>query len=159
MNYTRKNILLFKKVLTLDQAEMMRQIRNECRKFMTRNQNKISKSQQKIWFNKSLDHYETYLVGSVEESVVCVEVGYGLIKFDNNCFYLTGALIPSYRGKGHGNDIFTFLIKRCKEINGKNKILLEVLKDNEAAIKLYNKIGFIEIDGNEKISVMELKGE
>ena len=154
-----EKFLLFSLVDNESKAESVRKIRNQCRNYMTRNNNYISKTNQKKWFHSSIGAFETFLVGAIEDGVIYIEVGYGLIKIEPNIFYLTAALVPTYRGMGHGNEIFNFLIKRCKSINPGKKILLEVKSDNFNAIKLYRKLGFITINEDEFLTVMELKGK
>ena len=51
---------------------------------------------------------------------------------------------PEYQGKGIGSFIIKDIIN--KGINIKKPIILQVLKSNEKAIKLYQKLGFIEYE-------------
>ena len=48
---------------------------------------------------------------------------------------------PEYRGKGVGTELMTCMLKNAAHINVK-KVFLEVRKSNEAAIRLYKKLGF-----------------
>ena len=48
------------------------------------------------------------------------------------------------RGKGYGYEVLTLISKYAFDILNLNKILLEVIKMNDAAVKLYEKFGFTE---------------
>lgn len=52
-------------------------------------------------------------------------------------------VIPEYRGGGVGKELFAFVVPRLKEI-GIAQYLLEVLSENEPAVALYRKLGFVE---------------
>ncbi len=75
-------------------------------------------------------------------------VGYTLNGFGNwngkKTAYDAGTgIIPEYRRKGIGKNIFKFLIPKLKALNIE-QMLLEVISNNEAAIDLYRKLGFEE---------------
>jgi ribosomal protein S18 acetylase RimI-like enzyme len=53
-------------------------------------------------------------------------------------------ILPKYQNKGIGSTILTEIINIGK--NKKKSIILGVLKSNIKALKLYNKLGFIEYD-------------
>jgi glycosyltransferase involved in cell wall biosynthesis/GNAT superfamily N-acetyltransferase len=64
----------------------------------------------------------------------------------NNPAYLTNiSIIKNHTGKGIGSKLLKFVIHELKEKNF-SELVLEVKKDNNIAIKLYTKLGFI-IDG------------
>lgn len=53
-------------------------------------------------------------------------------------------ILPEYRGKGYGTEIFEFLDKEYG--NKVARIRLEVEETNSRAIRLYNKLGFKYLD-------------
>jgi len=55
------------------------------------------------------------------------------------------AISPTYQGKGLGSLLLKALINLCKT-NDEEQIWLEVRVSNLAAIGLYNKLGFVEVD-------------
>ncbi|HEX7334834.1 MAG TPA: GNAT family N-acetyltransferase [Pyrinomonadaceae bacterium] len=52
-------------------------------------------------------------------------------------------IIPAYRGAGVAKELFAFMVPRLKEV-GIAQYLLEVLSENERAVALYRKLGFVE---------------
>ena len=61
-----------------------------------------------------------------------------------NTAYDSGTgVIPDYRRKGIGQQLFEFIIPQLKA-NGVDQYLLEVLCSNESAVALYRKLGFVE---------------
>ncbi|MFX1259161.1 MAG: ribosomal protein S18-alanine N-acetyltransferase [Promethearchaeota archaeon] len=49
---------------------------------------------------------------------------------------------PNYQNKGYGSLLLKETIKRIKELNKVNRIVLNVKVNNTSAIKLYKKFGF-----------------
>ena len=146
--------LVFKRVTTPTEAEMLRVIRNQCKDFMTRTTTEITFEQQQEWFKTAYKKYELYLVYAVEYGACIVDAGYGLIHLNEGEYLLTGGLVPSYRDKGLGSNLFKFLIDNC---NKQLPIRLEVLKTNVRALKTYEKLNFTTVYENEKIYFMEYK--
>ena len=73
-------------------------------------------------------------------------VGYTLIGLDIydhrlSAFDIGTGIIKSYRGQGIARKMFEFALPRLKE-KGVKRFILEVLQDNEAAIRAYKKSGF-----------------
>ena len=146
--------LVFKRVTTPTEAEMLRVIRNQCKDFMTRTTTEITFEQQQEWFKTAYKKYELYLVYAVEYGACIVDAGYGLIHLNEGEYLLTGGLVPSYRDKGLGSNLFKFLIDNC---NKQLPIRLEVLKTNVRALKTYEKLNFTTVNENEKVYFMEYK--
>jgi len=53
-------------------------------------------------------------------------------------------VIPDYRRRGVGKDLFEFMVPKLKE-RSVSQYLLEVLCANERAVALYRKLGFVEV--------------
>lgn len=53
-------------------------------------------------------------------------------------------MVPDYRGRSIGKDLFAFVVSRLKE-RAVSQYLLEVLTSNERAVTLYRKLGFVEV--------------
>lgn len=53
-------------------------------------------------------------------------------------------VIPDYRRRGVGKELFEFMVPKLKE-RSVSQYLLEVLCSNERAVALYRKLGFIEV--------------
>ena len=146
--------IVFKRVTTPTEAEMLRVIRNQCKDFMTRSTTEITFEQQQEWFKTAYKKYELYLVYAVEYGACIVDAGYGLIHLNEGEYLLTGGLVPSYRDKGLGSNLFKFLIDNC---NKQLPIRLEVLKTNVRALKTYEKLNFTTVNENERVYFMEYK--
>jgi ribosomal protein S18 acetylase RimI-like enzyme len=144
--------LVFKRVTTLAEAEILRTIRNDCREFMTRNTDYITVEQQQQWFVDAHKKYELYIVYALEHGAVAVDAGFGLIHKNDHEFLLTGGLLTLFRDRGMGKIVFKFLLDQCTKTL---PIRLEVLKTNTRAIKTYEALGFKVIGENSKIYVME----
>lgn len=52
-------------------------------------------------------------------------------------------VIPEYRSSGVAKELFAFIVPRLKEV-GIAQYLLEVLSENDRAVALYRKLGFVE---------------
>ena len=146
--------LVFKRVTTSNEAEMLRIIRNQCKNYMTRNTSEITPEEQLEWFKTAYKKYELYIAYAIEHGVCIVDAGYGLIHLNEKEYMLTGGLVPEYRDKGLGTNLFKFLIDNC---NKQIPIRLEVLKDNIRALKTYEKLNFTTTGETDKIFIMEYK--
>jgi ribosomal protein S18 acetylase RimI-like enzyme len=148
-------MLFFKRVLTHADAEVLRNIRNACRSFMTRSNEYITAEQQTEWFKTAHVKYDLYIVYAIENGVIIVDIGFGVIHLESEQYFLTGGLTPDYRGKGLGLPLFQFLINNCKK---QLPIRLEVKSGNLRAIKLYENLGFYCIGNKESDALlMEFK--
>lgn len=147
-------MLVFKRVTTPAEAEILRTIRNDCKDFMTRSTDYITPEQQAEWFKTAFKKYELYIAYYIEHGVVAVNAGFGVIHLENDQYLLTGGLTPDYRDKGLGTPLFKFLIDNC---NKQLPIRLEVLKTNTRAFKTYEKLGFVITGEKEKLFTMEYK--
>ena len=146
--------LVFKRVTTSNEAEMLRVIRNQCKDYMTRNTSEITPEEQLEWFKTAYKKYELYIAYAVEYGACIVDAGYGLIHLNEKEYMLTGGLVPGYRDKGLGTILFKFLIDNC---NKQIPIRLEVLKDNLRALKTYERLNFTTTSETDKIFTMEYK--
>lgn len=147
-------MLVFKRVTTPAEAEMLRVNRNECREFMTRHTGYITAEEQQEWFKDAFRKYELYLVYDLEHGSIVVDAGFGVIHKNESEFLLTGGLRPEYRNKGLGRNLFKFLIDQCHK---GLPIRLEVLKTNTRAYKTYESLDFKQIGENENVYFMEYK--
>ena len=146
--------IVFKRVTTPQEAEMLRVIRNTCKDFMTRSNAHITEEQQKEWFLTAHEKYNLFLAYEIQHGACIVDVGYGLVHKNADESLLTGGLLPSYRGKGVGQLLFKFLLNSCDR---SKPIRLEVLKSNTKAFIVYIKLGFEVIGETDKIYHMEYK--
>ncbi len=125
-------------IQTIKNLLALRKIRNSCREFMTRDQSYIGILRQFIWYFKVYRPREKkglmkYYLWPLRKKII----GYGLIEIKKGKKWISGGIIPSYRGKGQGELLFHSLRTQCGDTT-----YLEVLKTNILAIKLYKKLGF-----------------
>lgn len=67
-------------------------------------------------------------------------IAYGLISYDHNLQpWITGGILPGFRGAGYGKQLFSFLSNEWHF-----PVYLEVLESNQPARNLYTSLGFIE---------------
>ena len=102
--------LVFKRVTTSNEAEMLRVIRNQCKDYMTRNTSEITPEEQLEWFKTAYKKYELYIAYAVEYGACIVDAGYGLIHLNEKEYMLTGGLVPEYRDKGLGTNLFKLFL-------------------------------------------------
>jgi len=141
-------------VQTEDDVERLRQIRNVCKNFMTRNTDEISYEQQQNWYkNLNKDDNKLFLLHKTYCGVIADRIGYGYIRVEDGAVLLTGGLIEVERAKGYGQILFEYLVKNSEPFN--LPIKLEVLKTNMKAFAVYNKIGFRVTGDDGKIIKME----
>jgi ribosomal protein S18 acetylase RimI-like enzyme len=74
-------------------------------------------------------------------------VGFTMIGVDHRnsvlcAFDISTGIIKPYRGKGMTKEMFSYAVPKLKE-KGVKKFVLEVLQENQRAIKAYQKTGFI----------------
>ena len=61
-----------------------------------------------------------------------------------------------FQGKGYGKTATKLVLDRMKEDGKYHKVVLCYIEGNEAAMKLYESFGFVEIDRDEDEIIMEL---
>lgn len=113
--------------------EAMRQIRNACREFMTRDTHEITEEEQAAW------------VEGLDRAACCPcllfvkgePIGYGLLRKEGEQWWLSGGLLPEWRGKGWGTILFGLLLMKAPR-----PVYLEVKLSNRKAVRLYAKLGF-----------------
>lgn len=123
---------------TLDDAENMRLVRNSCREFMTRSPLEISREDQIEWFT-SLDRDSIQpFIGFAGSRLA--PMAYGLVRKIDGEWFLSGGLLPDWRGAGYGKMLFCGLTAHvhAKRANA----YLEVRASNDRAINLYRSLGY-----------------
>ena len=144
--------IVFKRVTTPAEAEILRTIRNKCREYMTRSTDYITPEQQEEWFKTAFRKYDLYIAYAIEHGVCIVDAGFGVVHKNEDEFLLTGGLVPEYRDKGLGKIIFKFLVDQCHK---SLPIRREVLKTNTRAYKTYEGLNFKVTGENDNLYFME----
>lgn len=154
---SKHTALFYKKVHHEEEAELLRQIRNQCREYMTRNTDVITREAQREWFRTAHDRYDLYLVYAIEYGAVVTYAGYGVIHKNIDESLVTGGFLPEYRNQGLGYDLFKFLTDTAVE--RRLPVRLEVLKSNVRAFKVYEKLDYVIYQETDKIYKMEYKND
>jgi ribosomal-protein-alanine N-acetyltransferase len=87
------------------------------------------------FWEKEIKHHNSYILYNMS-----VAVGYILVG-KNGCI-ISFAILPEFRKQGWGEKLMTIAIQKLKEKNVE-KSSLHVRTDNESALKLYLKIGYV----------------
>lgn len=116
-------------VETFWDADDMRHVRNQCRKFMTGDQKYISFFRQLLWWRKNKNNVKAWIVKTPSGA----RVGFGLVRGNT----VTGGVVEIYRGKGIGRIIFETLTDEVPK-----PAYLEVFENNVPARKLYESLGW-----------------
>lgn len=112
----------------------------------------FSKEDQANWYDKIQGECE-YLIWGIEADSEKIGVC-GLKSFTVvDCEYWGYIGNKSYWGKGIGLQIMKAMEKKAKSLK-LNSIWLKVIKDNERAIKLYHKNGFVIEESKNDLIVM-----
>lgn len=141
--------LVVRRAVTIPDAMLMRDARNSCREFMTRNQSHIDYGQQLLWWKIKKDSIIPFVVDLNEG----LGIGYGLIQLDKFRAWLTAGLHPEVRGQGLGTEVFRFLTQEAERLE--RIPALEVLSSNAPAMAVYRKLGFVERHAKGSVITME----
>lgn len=125
--------LSFIRVQEWEQALELMDVRNECRDGMTHDTGWIDRKQQVLFFDEHLstfrgdNKYEAYLLYDDH-----FPIGYGLLKWDGDKYWMTAGLIKEYRKRG----LSRFLISYITEMGHRegNEVWIDVWKDNLALV-------------------------
>jgi len=99
---------------------------------------------------------ETFLVaeadGAIQGYMMCrIERGLSKLKSlrpAKQCHVVSIAVREPYRRRGIASELMTVVMERAKENYGANECFLEVRLSNDAAINLYEKLGFSKVKRN-----------
>jgi RimJ/RimL family protein N-acetyltransferase len=121
-------------VKTLEDVEMLRQIRNSGRQWMTRHTDEISPEQQHAWWLTAC-HDPTLDIWLF--SVAQTDIGYGLLRIESGREWCSLAVLPRYQGQGYGTQIYRWLALATTA-----DVWAEILADNTASIKACLNAGY-----------------
>ena len=99
--------IVFKRVTTPAEAEILRTIRNKCREYMTRSTEFITPEQQEEWFKTAFRKYDLYIAYAIEHGVCIVDAGFGVVHKNEDEFLLTGGLVSATA------TVFVYLYQWC----------------------------------------------
>ena len=100
---------------------------------------------------------DTFWVAVVDDDLVGVAFLHSLSRDDCRAHYAVGLLAPEHLGHGYGTEITALVLRHAFDDLGLHRVDLRVLAFNAAAIRCYEKLGFV-IEGRERESCL-LDGE
>lgn len=147
--------LKIREISSVLDAEDIRQIRNSGMRFMTHNNMFITSEQQVNWFVNTYRPARSKFdliafLGTARKS----PVAYGMISKRPDKYWLSGVISDGYRGSGYGEQLFRHMIEFIFFFA--ERVWLDVFQNNEPAIHLYKKLGFLEMERTNGIIIMYL---
>ncbi len=133
----------------------MKTVRNQVREFMTHSTDEISNQAQMRWYRN--DYKPAHAKGEMFGFVYYKQkrpIGYGLVTWRHNKFWLSGGIIPEEQGNGYGRALFQFMVDW--KVSG--DLWLDVWASNTKAIRLYKSLGFVVDNRSEELVVMKHEG-
>ncbi|MCS6976153.1 MAG: GNAT family N-acetyltransferase [Gemmatales bacterium] len=89
-------------------------------------------------------------------------IGYGMLRgwdegYDVPSFGV--CLLPPRRSEGHGQRLLRYALERCR-LRGARRVRLTVYRDNDRAVHIYRKFGFVFTPKNERelVGMLDLPG-
>jgi len=77
-----------------------------------------------------------------------VDVGELLVEERPDCLFVVRlALLPAWQGRGIGSAVVGMLVNRARELG--TAVVLDVLRVNSRAVRLYESLGFVRIGESE----------
>lgn len=138
-----------KEVQTIEDAQIVRRIRNSVRQFMTRDKREISSAQQVEWWdtrNPSALRLFLYYDSFNDP------VGFGMLTIDNEGrWWGTLAVTPESQNRGYGTEIYRHLISLV------SVLYIEIFADNESSWRAAQNAGFKMEDVRDKVIVFSAK--
>lgn len=138
-------------MITLQEAQLVRELRNQVRSYMTRNNEFITPEQQEKWFHSFRNDFYNQHMHLYYNKYGCF-VGYCYLKRDlNGLIWGSLAVKPEFQGKGIGTYIYKDMISSYKNV------YIEIFADNAESLSAAQRAGFKTLSVGDKIVVM--KGE
>jgi len=119
-------------VTTDEDVETLRLIRNSGRQWMTRDTSEITQEQQQAWWKNYDPTLTVYLFSEAN-----TDVGYGLLRYENNRLWCSLAVLPQFQRQGYGTAIYRYLALTTDE-----DVYAEILADNTLSIRACLRAGY-----------------
>lgn len=149
--------LIAEVVTTLDQAQELRVLRNECRAFMTRDTSEISEEQQAEFFTGRIQP------GAVKAFLLREDgraVAYAILRpAGDGTLWMSCGVTGDARGRGLGTVVVR--LATTAGLDAGQPVRLEVWAGNEPAVRAYEKAGYVtesvQERGGRVLKVMEYR--
>jgi len=141
--------LTFRK-LEIDDLVFFNNVRNSFSEQFLHNSKQFTIQETEDWFKYN---YPDYYIIELENE----KIGYFRLSnhsIENKNIYVGMDIAKEYQGKGYGYYVFNKFIDYLFDVYDLNKVSLEVLKTNQKAIRLYEKLGFI-YEGEKREEVLK----
>ncbi|MCE3255429.1 MAG: GCN5-related N-acetyltransferase [Rickettsiaceae bacterium] len=108
----------------------------------------VNQINQKEWLaNISKSRTEKFMIFEVLAGDIYEKIGMirlSSIDLQNRSVCVGGDILENKSGQGYGKIMYEMIFKLCFKTWDMNRVWLSVLEDNERAIKLYKKMGFVD---------------
>lgn len=108
----------------------------------------VNKLLQKEWLSKvSKSASEKFMILEFSDNGQYQKIGMirlTLIDLVHRSMCVGGDIVEEYSGRGHGKAMYELIFKLGFDVWGLNRLWLSVLENNERAIRLYKKMGFVD---------------
>lgn len=145
-------MLQFREATTeLADAELVRQIRNSGRQWMTQDTAEITEATQRAWWaRRDPAACPIWLAG-----VAATTIGYGLLRRSNDRTWCSLAILPAHRGHGYGSQIYTWLALATPDA-----VWAEIYADNTPSLRAALRAGYTLAYAQDKLATLvHRKGE
>lgn len=136
--------MIIRQVTTIEQAQIVREIRNSVREHMTRHTEEITEYQQEQWFATQSGLLYLYF----DNTTV---IGYSYLRDIDDRSWGTLAVVPDQQGKGYGMQIYKHLISLT------NRLWIEIYSDNISSMRAAINAGFNIEHVGDKVIVFSAK--
>jgi GNAT superfamily N-acetyltransferase len=138
---------VYAKILTTpEQAQQIREVRNNARQYMTRHTEHITPQQQARWFTIYCTDPNQYMFLYYNE-YYCL-VGYGYVVLRNNQYWGSLVVKPEFQGAGIGTMIYQDMITNYHDV------WIEIYADNAESLGAAVKSGFKQMYVTDNIVIM-----
>jgi RimJ/RimL family protein N-acetyltransferase len=110
----RRERLRLTRVHTLDEIMYLRQLRNECREYMTQDTQEITETGQILWW-QGVDGDPYWQVWLVYEPSLPDPIGFAMLRKFEGFWFATLGLRAWLRGHGYGTEVYRALREMCDE--------------------------------------------
>lgn len=133
--------MIIKAVTTIEQAQIVRFIRNIVRMHMTNDSREITSTEQIKFFNKVQEGGNIFLHLYYDENMA--PVGFSLVQLKNDRWWGTLAVHPEFQNMGCGTEIYRHMKSLVPTL------WIEIFSDNNASLISALKAGFAIVGMND----------
>lgn len=134
-------MISFEAVTTLDQAQELRVLRNECREFMTGSVAEISEERQRVFFAGRIATGQVHAWLLLQNGRAAA---YAILRpADDGALWMSCGVAGKARGNGLGTLTVNLVTAMGHHLNPKAPVRLEVWRTNLRARRVYVKAGYV----------------